>query len=544
MKLTKPSGSLDNSQVSPGNADNDFHQYTASLTPESWLDTPAPVIGLAGSIPGGLCLYASANASENTLRSSLSRANSFVDLSRENSHPPLGTGHRHWCTVCTNPSPISTCDGWKRHEKEKHERGYMCMPKGPLETVDSVSCCAFCGFLNPTSEHLETHDAKLCADKPDKDRRYTRKLGLTNHLKTHGMYEVSALADKWKICLKKRYYGCGFCTSVFTTNADRLNHIDSQHYRYFKTINEWDPNKVIRGLLLQPSVLDFWRQVCPWNPDPRTADLIWDSHAIAALQQRLELSEEPAHQLANDALCQSSERYSLPIGSVSNQQTNSGAIMSAGRQQYISDPVLSSYPSFITHDTDISSSCYQARISPYDISKSDTIDLVQMHTRPTQSMDAFRALEVASDFEAAATTHSSWHQDGATDSLVAPPSPDPSDIEAVGGSHSRTALGSKGLVYPEFSQCDSSHFTHSFNPRNTQQIPVGPLPLPFANKSYNPSFSTVTTATGSAKPPSIVGHVKRRFSRLKMGIDVDDIMLHMQDDDRSRSESRGLRRSK
>lgn len=537
--MTKPPGSLINSPVFPRNADNNFHQYTSTITPEPWLNTPAPVTEFSGSIPDRLPFYVGGNASENTLRSSLSRANSFVDLSRENSGPSSGTGHQHWCTVCENPSPISTCDGWKRHEKEKHERGYMCMPKGPVETVDSVSYCAFCGFLNPTSEHLDTHDARLCVDKPDKDRRYTRKLGLTNHLKTHGMYEVSALADRWRVCLKKRYYGCGFCISVFTTNADRLNHIDSQHYRYFKTINEWDPNKVIRGLLLQPSVLDFWRQVCPWSPDPRTADVIWDS--IATLQQRLEVSEEPAHQLANDALCQSSEKYPLPIGNVSNQQTNSGAIMSAGRQQYIIDPVLSSLPSFVTHGTENSSSCYQARNSPYDIRKSDTIDPVQMHNRP---MDAFHALEIASGYGSGATTHSAWHQDGATDSLVAQPSPDPSDIEAAGGSHSRTALGSKGLGYPEFSQCDSSHFTNSFNPRNTPQIPGGPFPLPSTNKSYNPSFSTVTTATGSAKSPSIVGHVKRRFSRLKMGIDVDDIMLHMQDDERSRSESRGLRRPK
>ncbi len=544
MKLTKPSGSLDNSQVSPGNADNDFHQYTASLNPESWLDTPAPVIALAGSIPGGLSLYASANASENTLRSSLSRANSFVDLSRENSRPPSGTGHQHWCTVCENPSPISTCDGWKRHEKEKHERGYMCMPNGPVEITASGPCCAFCGFLDPSSGHLEIHDARLCADKPDKDRRYTRKLGLINHLKTHGMYEVSALADKWRVWLKKRYYGCGFCISVFTTNADRLNHIDSQHYRYSRTIDEWDPNKVIRGLLLQPSVLDFWQQVSPWNPDPRTADLIWEPHAIAALQQRLELSEEPAYQLANDALYQSSGNYSLPIGSVSNQQTKHGAIMSAGQQQYIIDPGLSSYPSSDTHDMDISSLPYQERNRLCGIRKSNTIDPIQMHTHPTQSMDACHALEITSGYGSSATTHSPWHQYEATNNPLAQPSPDPANVEAAGGSHYRTALGSNGIEYPEFSQGDSSHFTNSFNPRNTSQISGGPFALPSTNKSYNPSFSTVTTATGSAKPPSIVGHVKRRFSRYKMGIDVDDIMLHMQDDERSRSESRGLRRSK
>jgi len=439
------------------------------------------------------------------------------------------------------------------------------MPNGPVEATDSGPRCAFCGLLNPSHGHLEIHDAGLCRDKPDKDRKYTRKLGLINHLKAHGMYEASALADRWRVWLRKRFCACGFCISIFSTNGDRLNHIDNHHYRHHEHIDDWDHNIVIRGLLLQPELLASWKKICPWDPDPRNAKLIWDPHVISSLQQRLELSEEPAYQLASDALRQSSAEssqdippMSLPLGSFLNQQTDSAEIMPAGRENYTLGPAPASYPAFNTHDTDGASLPFQARNPPWDVARCNTVDPAQMDAHPPQSLVEFPDSAMADSYHSSATAHSTWHQDGVTNyPFTVQPLPDSSEIKAATRPHYGNTRGQSDLAIPEISQGDSTQFTNSFDPsRIPQQTfdctaepegnqPSGRPELSPSSRNYSThSFSTVTTATGSAKAPSIVGNVKRRFSRMKRGIDVDDIMLHMQDDERSRSALPTDRRSK
>lgn len=434
------------------------------------------------------------------------------------------------------------------------------MPKGPVENTNSGLHCAFCGLLNPSHEHLEIHKVRLCTDKPNKDRRYTRKLGLMNHLKTHDTFEASALADRWRVWLKKRFCACGFCVSIFSTNGDRLNHIDSQHYRHYQHIDDWDHNTVIKGLLLQPEVLASWKLICPWNPDPRHANLVWDSHAVAILQLRLELSEESAHKLATDAFYQSSVKFTqntqamaLPFGSVPNQQTDKRERLSIEQQQpHTMEPHLPSYPSIGTQATPLHP---QARILPWTATKTDTIEPVQMRVHPPQSLDAFPGLEIINGYRPGATTQSPWHRDGVTNyPITVQPPPSSSNAEAAAVPYFGNALGHSDVTTPKVLHGDSSRFTNSFNiPQQSldyikdperSQISGRPGPLPTTHSCSNSSFSTVTTMTGLAKPPSIGAKVKRRISRLRRGIDVDDVMLHMHDDESSRSVGPSDRRSK
>ena len=555
-------------QASPGSTNSAVHLATATSSPEVWRRRSASTTEFATGISGSPYFHDSADASEYTPRSSLSHANSFLDLSRESSNlevasPASLTIHNHWCTVCENPSAITTCDGWKRHEKEQHEKGYICMPNGPREATGSGLHCAFCRLSNPSQSHLEKHNTRQCVHKSSNDRRYTRKFQLINHLKTHGMFEASALADRWRVSLKKNFYACGFCVCIFSTNGDRLNHIDSHHYRRFQHINDWDPNMVIRGLLLQPDILAFWREICPWDPDPRHANLTWGPHTVTALQVRLELSEEPAHQLATDVLCLSSVRSTRDIQaaalpSVSKQQPDNYEGLSVEQQSHTTRTQLASYQSFDTQGTDQTSLHFQARNLPWNATETNVTNPVRVHVPTPQSLISFSDSETATDGLSHAMTLSPWQTNGPINNPMGnQSSQDSSNTRAAAVPHFKSALGQLAPTSLERWQCSSPDYaitsnSSDFSPPSVYCVAESgksgksgrPGPSPSTHGCPSTSFSTVTTMTGPAKPPSIGAKVKRRLSRIKMGIDVDDVMLHMQDDESSRSEWPANRRSR
>ncbi|CAF9919595.1 hypothetical protein IMSHALPRED_004666 [Imshaugia aleurites] len=221
----------------------------------------------------------------------------------------FATGHSHWCFICENPRVITTCDGWKRHMKE-HMTRYRCMPRGPIEHTTDGAKCAFCGFHNPTQGHCDTHKAYTCANKSLDARSYTRKTHLLTHLKTHYISDGVELADHWRDRINKRHFSCGFCVSHFHTLTDQLNHIDIAHYRLFQHVREWDFNKVIRGLLLQPGVDGSWRRILASHPYLIESLFHWDFSGVKRLKSRLEMSDEPADTLAEAAFIESKYHWS------------------------------------------------------------------------------------------------------------------------------------------------------------------------------------------------------------------------------------------
>ena len=177
-------------------------------------------------------------------------------------------GHPHGCPICQKDKPIGTCDGWKRHMKE-HETLYPC------------NMCAASG----------------------KARSYTRRINLLRHLETHGFSNdaSSTLADTWKRTLEKQYFGCGFCVFLSTSLTEQLSHIDSEHFRNFRSISEWDTNKMIRGLLMQ-SDLSLIVQKLLGQSFGKSENLAWHPSTTNELQLRLQLSNETTEDLAKLAV--------------------------------------------------------------------------------------------------------------------------------------------------------------------------------------------------------------------------------------------------
>ena len=155
-------------------------------------------------------------------------------------------------------------------------------------------------------EHETVWPCTLCLDldTPGKAKSYSRKTNLVGHLETsHGFSndEGSDLAETWKKTLPKKYFGCGLCISLFTSIQDQLNHIDNEHFKNMHRIGEWNINKVIRGLLMQPDVSLIW-QTFFQSSYLASQELAWDLSVAKDLQLRLELSSAKAGDLAEMAI--------------------------------------------------------------------------------------------------------------------------------------------------------------------------------------------------------------------------------------------------
>lgn len=269
--------------------------------------------------------------SPSTQRSSWSRG-TFLDLSREPSIDettaslPFAGAHTHWCFVCENPRGVTTCDGWKRHMKE-HETRYPCMPQGRERYTAHGPECVLCGVLNPDERHYDSHKIlPCCSNQTLVTRSYTRKSHLISHLKTHDVADGSALAEGWRDTLDKKYFSCGFCITCFHSHTDQLNHIDSAHYKKHQHIREWDSDKVIRGLLLQPGVQESWRNILAVHSQYIGSGFRWSPATAKSLQLRLEKREETANNLALAAFnestydwIQNTQLDSMPVAGFSNQ---------------------------------------------------------------------------------------------------------------------------------------------------------------------------------------------------------------------------------
>ena len=215
-----------------------------------------------------------------TPRSAYSQQCSFPEASNEtfnhqSASPSTRPGqHPYGCFRCKKPRALDTCDGWKRHMKE-HETVFPCRQCEDSDTA-----------RNPWS--------------------YTRKANLVKHLSdTHKMSDsdASAQADTWCETVKRKYFGCGFCVSLFYNITDQLNHIDTEHFRRLQDISGWDTSKVIQGLTQQPGVNLFWQNFFGASY-PRSQDFTWNDSVAKNLQLRLELSEESAEDLATAAISQ------------------------------------------------------------------------------------------------------------------------------------------------------------------------------------------------------------------------------------------------
>ncbi len=281
------------------------------------------------------------SSARSSLRSSLGLSDTSSPLGNSTCHSSprssLGQGtlsrleeveHTHWCTYGEHTDPLTTCDGWKRHEKE-HEILYVCMPDGLVEHNESGPCCALCGADNPSPVHLDVHQASTCTEGAKVTR--TRKSNLAKHLmSSHGiLYEdATERAQRWRCKPDKKAFACGFCIKFFSTLTDRLNHIDREHWSQGENMKSWSLTTLIRGLLLQPGVSDAWQYLLTTlEPSLPESSFTWELPTAEGLQLRLELCDETPQQLALAAfelgfslLKVPSNDYSAPVGQSERQQ--------------------------------------------------------------------------------------------------------------------------------------------------------------------------------------------------------------------------------
>ena len=281
------------------------------------------------------------SSARSSLRSSLGLSDTSFPLGNSTCHSSprssLGQGtlsrleeveHTHWCTYGEHSDRLTTCDGWKRHEKE-HEIVYVCMPDGPVENNGSGPCCALCGVYNPSPAHLDDHQASTCTEGAKVTR--TRKSNLAKHLiSSHGISDDDAIerAQRWRIKKDKKAFACGFCIKFFSNLQDRLNHIDHEHWSHGENMKSWSLTTLIKGLLLQPGVSDAWQSLLATSePSLPESSFTWELPTAEGLQLRLELCDEAPQQLASAAfelgislLKVPSHNYAASVGQFERQQ--------------------------------------------------------------------------------------------------------------------------------------------------------------------------------------------------------------------------------
>ena len=228
-----------------------------------------------------------------------------------------------WCFVSDNHTrPFTTIDGFKKHLRE-HFTGYFCIPPKALVYKEDGPRCASCNIPNPDLIHLNTHVTECVG------RKFTRKSTLIKHLeKKHGVHDGSVLAGQSEYSVDQKYFACGFCVFCCGSLNELANHVDALHYRLSQHIRDWDYDKVIRGLLCQPVVVECWQAVLASNPPLQESWFRWRPTLVKQLKHRLEMSQEPAETLCNAVIDASNYRRSwygylesVPLTNLTDQGT-------------------------------------------------------------------------------------------------------------------------------------------------------------------------------------------------------------------------------
>ncbi|KAI1742721.1 hypothetical protein F4680DRAFT_25006 [Xylaria scruposa] len=180
------------------------------------------------------------------------------------------------CTFCTDTF-MSRYD-WTRHEATLHlplDR-WTCLPIGPryVKSGEDAARCALCDAVDPSDDHILTHNAAVCTTKSLSARVYHRKDHLRQHIRlVHHAADMIPSMDSWKSQPVKVMSRCGFCGETFTKWSDRNDHL-ADHFREGARMREW---KGCRGL--EPAIALLVENAIPpyligaeaIDPDPFSA---------------------------------------------------------------------------------------------------------------------------------------------------------------------------------------------------------------------------------------------------------------------------------
>ena len=209
------------------------------------------------------------------------------------------------------------------------------MASGHWNAKAQAFACTHCGTINPGEEHFKVHGIEEC------NAQNKRREKIVKHLKDYHMVSERAvgesLADKWRCDLGKRFWACGFCVMLFLSFKDRLQHIGKEHYDRGQQLGQWDANKVIRGLLLQPGVDGAWKSLVDTHCFHNASELTWETSGFRDLQYKLEIG--PTDERSGEHLAEIAFRASkMPA----DQYSYEHAIGLSNGSQYAFQPQLSS----------------------------------------------------------------------------------------------------------------------------------------------------------------------------------------------------------
>ncbi|KAI9786555.1 MAG: hypothetical protein M1816_007879 [Peltula sp. TS41687] len=213
------------------------------------------------------------------------------------------------CTFCTDS--FKTKYDWQRHEKSLHlslER-WTCSPMGGAVALDSQSVCVYCNAINPTPDHLATHNHQQCQDKHINERIFYRKDHLRQHLRlSHNNCQFeSKTMESWKSSPQEVKSRCGFCDQVCTTWLERVDHL-AGHFREGAQMANW---KGDWGF--DPHVVDVVENAMPpWMIDnERRTPIPFSAIGLSTLSHTSFLNQPPTtdHQQQQQPSTNIDDRY-------------------------------------------------------------------------------------------------------------------------------------------------------------------------------------------------------------------------------------------
>lgn len=158
------------------------------------------------------------------------------------------------CTYCEKIS--KNIYEWKRHEVTHGPKMWICMPDWSAVVNDR---CVFCGQANPPAAHLDTHEIEPCLAIPIKERAYSRKDQLRNHVRAKHLKEYptpaqwnggasrlmnvnNEILNNWRRdttteTLDPANLRCKICEAELGSWQDRVNHV-GEHLRIMQKQQE------------------------------------------------------------------------------------------------------------------------------------------------------------------------------------------------------------------------------------------------------------------------------------------------------------------
>lgn len=146
------------------------------------------------------------------------------------------------CTFCTDS--FQTKYDWTRHERSLHlkiER-WICAPLGPVVAAIAglATECVYCYALDPSQEHIDSHNHQSCCEKGTEARTFYRKDHLRQHLRLVHEVAMTERMATWKATSSLIRSRCGFCLGevLFTDWDVRAEHL-ARHFRSGTTMDQW-----------------------------------------------------------------------------------------------------------------------------------------------------------------------------------------------------------------------------------------------------------------------------------------------------------------